>query len=65
MVRWRESVEWLAANGVDRFVEVGAGKVLSGLAKRIAPGAATLAVGQPEDVPAAIAAGFAGRECNV
>jgi len=56
MVRWRESVEWLAANGVDRFVEVGAGKVLSGLAKRIAPGAVTLAVGQPEDVPAAIAA---------
>lgn len=56
MVRWRESIEWLAANGVDRFVEVGAGKVLSGLAKRIAPGAATLAVGQPEDVPAAIAA---------
>jgi len=56
MVRWRESVEWLAANGVDRLVEVGAGKVLSGLAKRIAPGATTLAVGQPEDVPAAIAA---------
>ncbi|MCX5511981.1 [acyl-carrier-protein] S-malonyltransferase [Kaistia algarum] len=56
MVRWRESVEWLAANGVDRLVEVGAGKVLSGLAKRIAPGVATLAVGQPEDVPAAIAA---------
>jgi [acyl-carrier-protein] S-malonyltransferase len=56
MVRWRESVEWLAANGVDCLVEVGAGKVLSGLAKRIAPAAATLTVGQPEDVPAALAA---------
>ena len=56
MVRWRESIEWMTANGVDRLVEVGAGKVLSGLAKRIAPAAATLSVGQPEDVPAAAAA---------
>ena len=56
MVRWRESVGWLAANGVDRFVEIGAGKVLSGLAKRIAPDASTLTVGQPEDIPAAVAA---------
>jgi len=56
MVRWRESVGWLAANGVDRFVEIGAGKVLSGLAKRIAPEASTLTVGLPEDIPAAVAA---------
>jgi len=56
MVRWRESVGWLAANGVDRFVEIGAGKVLSGLAKRIAPEATTLTVGLPEDIPAAVAA---------
>jgi [acyl-carrier-protein] S-malonyltransferase len=54
VVRWRESVGWLAANGVDCFIEVGAGKVLSGLVKRIAPQAATLAVGTPDDVPAAL-----------
>jgi [acyl-carrier-protein] S-malonyltransferase len=55
MVRWRESITWLGANGVDVFVEVGAGKVLSGLAKRIVDGAETLAVGTPADIEAAIA----------
>ncbi|MCX5493199.1 ACP S-malonyltransferase [Kaistia dalseonensis] len=54
MVRWRESVGWLAANGVDLLVEVGAGKVLSGLAKRIAPEAQTLSVGTPDDLAAAV-----------
>jgi len=54
VVRWRESVAWLAANGVDCFIEVGAGKVLSGLVRRIAPQAATLAVGAPDDIPAAL-----------
>jgi [acyl-carrier-protein] S-malonyltransferase len=51
-VRWRESVEAMAAAGVTRFYEVGAGKVLSGLAKRIVPGAEATAIGTPEDVAA-------------
>jgi [acyl-carrier-protein] S-malonyltransferase len=54
MVRWRESMAWLGNAGVTRFVELGAGKVLSGLAKRIVDGAETIAVGVPEDVPAAV-----------
>jgi [acyl-carrier-protein] S-malonyltransferase len=54
-VRWRESVAWMAAQGVDDFWEIGAGKALSGMVKRIVPGAATRAVGTPEDVAAALA----------
>lgn len=49
-VRWRESVEWLAANGVDTFVEIGAGKALSGMVKRMVDGATVLNVATPEDV---------------
>jgi [acyl-carrier-protein] S-malonyltransferase len=52
-VRWRESVEWMAAAGVTEFWEVGAGKALSGMIKRIAKEAATRAIGTPEDVLAA------------
>jgi len=52
MVRWRESIAWLAGNGIDRFVEVGAGKVLSGLAKRIADGAETMTAGTPDEIEA-------------
>ncbi|HMN84609.1 MAG TPA: ACP S-malonyltransferase [Bauldia sp.] len=55
LVRWRESIAWLAGpGGVDLFVEVGAGKVLSGLAKRIAEGASTLTIGTPEDIAATL-----------
>jgi [acyl-carrier-protein] S-malonyltransferase len=51
-VRWRESVAWMAARGVDEFVEVGAGKALSGMVRRIAKDAATRAVGTPDEVRA-------------
>jgi len=49
-VRWRESIAFMAANGVQTFYEVGSGKVLSGLIKRIANGASGVAIGTPEDV---------------
>jgi len=51
-VRWRESVAFMARQGVDSFYEVGAGKVLTGLVKRIAAGASGAAIGTPEDVAA-------------
>jgi [acyl-carrier-protein] S-malonyltransferase len=51
-VRWRESVTYMAQAGVTRFYELGAGKVLSGLIKRIADGATATAIGTPEDVAA-------------
>ncbi|MEQ9689176.1 MAG: ACP S-malonyltransferase, partial [Bauldia litoralis] len=50
MVRWRESIAWLAGAGVDTFVEVGSGRVLSGLARRIADGAVTMTAGSPDDI---------------
>jgi [acyl-carrier-protein] S-malonyltransferase len=51
-VRWRESVAFMAGQGAATFYEVGPGKVLSGLVKRIAEGATATAVGTPDDVAA-------------
>ncbi|MCQ2004716.1 ACP S-malonyltransferase [Rhizobium sp. NRK18] len=55
-VRWRETVEWFAANGVDTLYEIGAGKVLTGLARRIDKTISGVAVNSPADIDAAIAA---------
>ena len=51
-VRWRDSISFMADAGVTQFCEVGAGKVLSGLVKRIAEGAIGVSVGTPDDVAA-------------
>jgi [acyl-carrier-protein] S-malonyltransferase len=51
-VRWRECVAYMAREGVTRFYEIGAGKVLSGLVKRIAGEATATAIGTPEDIKA-------------
>jgi [acyl-carrier-protein] S-malonyltransferase len=55
-VRWRESVETLKAEGVTRIFELGAGKVLAGLTKRIAREIEASSVGAPEDIEAALKA---------
>jgi len=54
-VRWRESVLWMESHGVTDAWEIGAGKALSGMIKRIAPGISTRAIGLPADVAAALA----------
>ncbi|TIM64391.1 MAG: ACP S-malonyltransferase, partial [Mesorhizobium sp.] len=51
-VRWRETVEWFGAKGVATLYEVGAGKVLSGLARRINRDIATGAIGAAAEVEA-------------
>ncbi|WP_420478685.1 ACP S-malonyltransferase [Brevundimonas sp. FT23028] len=52
-VRWRESMEWMAGEGgVTRFAEIGSGKVLTGMAKRIAPDAESLSLNTPEELEA-------------
>lgn len=51
-VRWRESVEWMAGQGVTEFWEIGAGKALSGMIRRIAKDSVQKAVGTPEDIAA-------------
>ncbi|MBV8397763.1 MAG: ACP S-malonyltransferase [Acetobacteraceae bacterium] len=53
-VRWRESVQAMTRMGVDSFLELGAGRVLSGLVKRIAPDASTLSAGTPAEIETAL-----------
>lgn len=54
-VRWRESVAFMVAEGVDEIWEIGAGKALCGMVRRIDRSVAVRAVGAPEDVEAALA----------
>ncbi len=54
MVRWRESVVYMKDNGVDTLIELGAGKVLSGLARRIDRDLAATAAGTPDEVEAVL-----------
>jgi [acyl-carrier-protein] S-malonyltransferase len=58
-VRWRETIAFMAGEGVDRMAEAGAGKVLTGMLKRAAPEVAGVALNGPEDL-AAFAAGLSG-----
>jgi [acyl-carrier-protein] S-malonyltransferase len=60
-VRWRDSVAFMASQGVNAFYEVGTGKVLSGLVKRIADGAVGVAIGTPDDIAAFRAGSHAGQ----
>ncbi|NNH62949.1 ACP S-malonyltransferase [Rhizobium laguerreae] len=55
-VRWRETVEWFAGNGVTTLYEVGSGKVLTGLARRIDKTINGISVNGPADIDAAVAA---------
>ena len=51
-VRWTESINYMAGQGIDTFVEVGTGAVLGGLVKRIADGMMILPLGNPQDFAA-------------
>lgn len=53
-VRWRETVEWFGANGVDTLYEIGSGKVLTGLARRIDRNVTGIAVNSPDDIAKAL-----------
>lgn len=55
-VRWRETVEWFAANGVTELYEIGSGKVLTGLARRIDKTVSGTAINTPADIETALAA---------
>jgi [acyl-carrier-protein] S-malonyltransferase len=49
-VRWRESMQYMLSRGVRLVVEAGAGKVLSGLARRISPDLDALSLAEPQDI---------------
>lgn len=51
-VRWTESIAYMAEKGCDTFIEIGTGKVLAGLIKRIARDAAAMSLGEPGDIDA-------------
>lgn len=53
-VRWRETIEWMGANGVDTLFEVGAGKVLTGLTRRINKDIKGLTIGSSEEIEEAL-----------
>ena len=55
-VRWAESIQWFAANGIETLYEVGSGKVLTGLARRIDRSLTGVAVNNPSDLAAALEA---------
>ena len=55
-VRWRETVEWFAKNDVTTLYEVGSGKVLIGLARRIDKSVTGIAINTPADIDSALAA---------
>ena len=50
LVRWRECVQAMVSMGVDTFIEIGAGQVLAGLVRRIAPDATTRSIGTPAEI---------------
>jgi [acyl-carrier-protein] S-malonyltransferase len=55
-VRWRESLLYMGERGITRFIEVGPGKILSGLVKRVVPSAVAAQLGTPRDIEALEAA---------
>lgn len=56
MVRWRESVQWMASQGIEQMVELGTGKILTGMVKRIDKSLGSVAIQTPEDIEAFCAA---------
>ena len=55
-VRWAETITWFAENGVETLLEIGSGKVLTGLARRISRDLKGIAIGTPDDIEKSIEA---------